>query len=49
MRADAAIGAGLIRQARRRVGLSQAQLAQRSGKAKVQIGLVNTNAVGRTE
>lgn len=38
MRSDTAIGAALIKQARRRAGLSQVQLAERRGKAKVQIG-----------
>jgi transcriptional regulator with XRE-family HTH domain len=43
------MSASLIKQARMRAGLSQVQLAERSGKAKVQIGLVSTNAGGRTE
>ena len=45
MRADTAIGAGLIKQARMRAGLSQAQLAGRSGKAKVQIERWQTGVV----
>ncbi len=45
MRADTAIGAALIKQARMRAGLSQAQLAERSGKAKVQIGRWETGVV----
>jgi transcriptional regulator with XRE-family HTH domain len=45
MRADTAIGAGPIKQARMRAGLSQAQLAERSGKAKVQVGRWETAVV----
>ena len=45
MRSDTAISASLIKQARTRAGLSQAQLAERSGKAKVQIGRWETGVV----
>ncbi len=45
MRPDTAISASLIKQARMRAGLSQAQLAERSGKAKVQIGRWETGVV----
>ena len=45
MRSDTAIGAALIKQARMRAGLSQVQLAERSGKAKVQIGRWETGVV----
>ena len=46
MRPDTAISASLIKQARMRAGLSQTQLAERSGKAKVQIGRWETGVVG---
>jgi transcriptional regulator with XRE-family HTH domain len=45
MRANTVVSATLIREARMRAGLSQAQLAERSGKAKVQIGRWETGAV----
>ncbi len=45
MRPDTVISASLIREARMRAGLSQAQLADRSGKAKVQIGRWETGLV----
>jgi transcriptional regulator with XRE-family HTH domain len=45
MRSDTAISASLIKQARMRAGLSQAQVAERSGKAKVQIGRWETGDV----
>ncbi|HEY2201397.1 MAG TPA: helix-turn-helix transcriptional regulator [Solirubrobacteraceae bacterium] len=45
MRPDTAISASLIKQARMRAGLSQVQLAARSGKAKVQIGRWETGVV----
>ncbi len=45
MRSDTAISASLIKQARTRAGLSQAQVAERSGKAKVQIGRWETGVV----
>lgn len=45
MRSDTVISASLIREARRRAGLSQAQLAERCGKAKVQIGRWETGTV----
>jgi len=45
MRADTVVSASLIREARMRAGLSQVQLAERSGKAKVQIGRWETGVV----
>ncbi|HEY2657253.1 MAG TPA: helix-turn-helix transcriptional regulator [Solirubrobacteraceae bacterium] len=39
------MSASLIKQARMRAGLSQVQLAERSGKAKVQIGRWETGVV----
>jgi transcriptional regulator with XRE-family HTH domain len=45
VRADTVVSASLIREARMRAGLSQVQLAERSGKAKVQIGRWETGAV----
>lgn len=45
MRPDTAIGAGLIKQARMRGGLSQAQLAERSGRVEVQIGRWETGVM----
>jgi hypothetical protein len=45
MRPDTAISAALIKQARMRAGISQAELSQRSGKAKVQIGRWETGTV----
>jgi transcriptional regulator with XRE-family HTH domain len=45
VRADTVVSASLIREARMRAGLSQGQLAERSGKAKVQIGRWETGAV----
>lgn len=45
MRSDTAISASLIKQARTRAGLSQVQLAERSGKAKMQIGRWETGVV----
>ncbi|MCL2419566.1 MAG: helix-turn-helix transcriptional regulator [Conexibacteraceae bacterium] len=45
MRSDTAISASLIKQARMRAGLSQAELGERSGKAKVQIGRWETGVV----
>jgi transcriptional regulator with XRE-family HTH domain len=45
MRADTVVSASLIRQARMRAGLSQQQLAERCGKAKVQIGRWETGIV----
>jgi len=45
VRPDTVISASLIREARMRAGLSQAQLAERSGKAKVQIGRWETGIV----
>lgn len=45
MRSDTAIGAALIKQTRMRAGLSHVQLAERSGKAKVQIGRWETGVV----
>ena len=45
MRSDTVISASLIREARMRAGLSQAQLSERCGKAKVQIGRWETGTV----
>jgi transcriptional regulator with XRE-family HTH domain len=45
VRADTVVSASLIREARMRAGLSQGQLAERSGKAKVQIGRWETGVV----
>lgn len=45
MRSGTVLSASLIREARMRAGLSQVQLAQRSGKAKVQIGRWETGVV----
>jgi transcriptional regulator with XRE-family HTH domain len=45
MRSDTAISAALIKQARMRAGFSQVQLAERVGKAKVQIGRWETGVV----
>jgi transcriptional regulator with XRE-family HTH domain len=45
MRSDTAISASLIKQARMRAGLSQEQVGQRSGKAKVQVGRWETGVV----
>jgi transcriptional regulator with XRE-family HTH domain len=45
MRPDTVISASLIREARMRAGLSQAQLGERCGKAKVQIGRWETGIV----
>ena len=45
MRSDTAISASLLKQARMRAGLSQAELGERSGKAKVQIGRWETGVV----
>lgn len=45
MRSDTAIGASLLRQARLRAGLSQGELAKRTGKAGVQIGRWETGVV----
>ncbi|MHB8693564.1 MAG: helix-turn-helix transcriptional regulator [Solirubrobacteraceae bacterium] len=45
MRPDTVVSASLIREARMRAGLSQLQLAERCGKAKVQIGRWETGAV----
>ncbi len=45
MRADTVVSASLIREARMRAGLSQQQLAERCGKAKVQIGRWETGVV----
>ena len=45
MRPDTAISASLIKQARMRAGLSQVQLAERCGKAKVQVGRWETGMV----
>jgi transcriptional regulator with XRE-family HTH domain len=45
MRADTVVSASLIRQARMRAGFSQQQLAERCGKAKVQIGRWETGIV----
>ena len=45
VRSDTVVSASLIREARMRAGLSQAQLSERSGKAKVQIGRWETGAV----
>jgi hypothetical protein len=45
VRSDTVISASLIREARMRAGFSQAQLAERCGKAKVQIGRWETGTV----
>ena len=45
MRSDTAISASLIKQARTRAGLSQAELGERSGKGKVQVGRWETGVV----
>ncbi|MHB8696048.1 MAG: helix-turn-helix transcriptional regulator [Solirubrobacteraceae bacterium] len=45
MRPDTVVSASLIREARMRAGLSQVQLAELSGKAKVQIGRWETGVV----
>jgi transcriptional regulator with XRE-family HTH domain len=45
VRQDTVVSASLIHEARMRAGLSQAQLAERSGKAKVQIGRWETGTV----
>ena len=45
MRPDTVVSASLIREARMRAGLTQAQLSERCGKAKVQIGRWETGAV----
>lgn len=45
MRADAAASASIIREARLRAGLSQQQLGERCGRAKVQIGRWETGTV----
>jgi transcriptional regulator with XRE-family HTH domain len=45
VRPDTVISAALIHEARMRAGFTQAQLAQRSGKAKVQIGRWETGVV----
>lgn len=45
MRADTVVSASLIREARMRAGLSQQELAERCGKAKVQIGRWETGMV----
>jgi transcriptional regulator with XRE-family HTH domain len=45
MRPDTVVSASLIREARMRAGLSQVQLAERSSKAKVQIGRWETGLV----
>jgi transcriptional regulator with XRE-family HTH domain len=45
VRADTVVSASLIREARMRAGLSQAQLAERSSKAKIQIGRWETGTV----
>jgi transcriptional regulator with XRE-family HTH domain len=45
MRPDTVASASLIREARMRAGLTQAQLSERCGKAKVQIGRWETGTV----
>jgi transcriptional regulator with XRE-family HTH domain len=45
VRPDTVVSASLIREARMRAGLTQAQLSERSGKAKVQIGRWETGNV----
>jgi transcriptional regulator with XRE-family HTH domain len=45
MRPDTVTSAALLREARLRAGLSQLELAERSGKGRVQIGRWETGAV----
>jgi transcriptional regulator with XRE-family HTH domain len=45
MRPDTVVSASLLREARMRAGLTQAQLSERCGKAKVQIGRWETGTV----
>jgi transcriptional regulator with XRE-family HTH domain len=45
VRTDTVLSASLLREARMRAGLSQSQLAERCGKAKVQIGRWETGVV----